>query len=93
MDDIDLNALFRQFDERTRHGLHRTVHIAFDDDIQLLERTDRDAASDFVERYVLLGHDALHPLQLLAFVGDFAGRTVVVHHVEQIACLGRAVET
>ena len=93
VDDIDLHRLLGELDERPGHGLDRTVDIALDDDVQFLERTDGDAASDFVERDVLLGHDALHALQLLALVGDFARRTVVVHDVERIARLRSAVET
>ena len=42
---------------------------------------------------MLLGHDALHALQLLAFVGDFACRAVVLHHVERIAGLRCAVQS
>ena len=42
---------------------------------------------------MLLGHDALHALQLLALVGDFAGRAVVVHHVEGVAGLRGSVQT
>lgn len=60
---------------------------------RLLERADGDAASDLVERHVLLGHDALHALRLLALVGDFARRTVVLHDVERIAGLRGAVQT
>ena len=40
-------------DERARHGLDRAVHIALDDDVELLERSDGDTAADFVERHVL----------------------------------------
>ena len=93
VDDVDLHALLRELDERSRHRLDRTVNVALDDDVELLERTDGDAAADLVERHVLLGHDALHALQLLALVGDFARRAVVVHHVERIARLRSAVET
>ena len=93
MDHIHLHGLLRELDQRTRHSLNRTIDIAFYDDIQLLERSDGDAASDFVERHVLLGHDALDTLELLAFVGDFTGRAVVLHDVERVACLGSTVQT
>ena len=93
MDDVDLHGLLRELDERARHGFDRAVHVALDDDVELLERSDGDTAADFVERHVLLGHDALHALQLLAFVGDFACRAVVLHHVERIAGLRCAVQS
>jgi len=48
---------------------------------------------DLVERHVLLGHNALHAGQLFAFVGDFACRAVVVHDVERVAGLRRAVQS
>ena len=42
---------------------------------------------------MLLGHNALHAGQLFAFVGDFACRAVVVHDVERVAGLRRAVQS
>ena len=92
VDDVDLHGLFREFDERSGHSLDRSVHVALDDDVQLLERADGDAAADLVERHVLLGHDALHAGQLFALVGDLARRAVVVHDVERVAGLRGAVQ-
>ena len=41
---------------------------------------------------MLLGAQALHPLQLFALVGDVARRTFVVHHVERVPGLRSAVQ-
>jgi len=45
VDDVDLHGLLRELDERARHGLDRAVHIALDDDVELLERSDAPSAS------------------------------------------------
>ena len=57
MDDIDLDILRRQFDERVLDSLYRTVHIGFDDDVEFLEVTDSQTTTDLFESDVLLGAD------------------------------------
>ena len=45
MDDIDLDLLGRESDERVREGLDRAVYVTLDDDIKLLEVAEGSATS------------------------------------------------
>ena len=93
MDYVHLNLLLRQLDQRARHCLNRAVHVTLNDDIQLLERTDSDTTTDLIQRHVLLGHNTLHTLQLLALVSDLACRAIVLHNVEGITRCRSAIQT
>lgn len=66
MDDVDLNFRRGEFDEGVGQSLDGTVHVAFDNDVHLLEVAERDASSDFVECEVCRGSKSLFPLQLEA---------------------------
>lgn len=90
---IHLNLVFGEFYQRVRHGLYRTVHVAFDDDVQLLEVAYGDTASDFIQRDVLLGAQSLHALQLFALAGNGSCAAVVLHDIEVVARLRCAVQT
>ena len=93
MDHVHVNLLGRELDERVGKGLHRTVHVSLDDDIELLEVADGDAPSDFLEGHVLLGLDALDPYELLAPVGDGLGLLLVCHDVELVTGARGSVES
>ena len=93
MDDIDLNLLGRELDERVAEGLNRAVHVALNDDIELLEAAECDTAAHLVKGKHLLGAQTLLALQLLAFVGNLAGLLLGLDHVEGITGLRCAIET
>ena len=92
MDDTDSNLLGGQFDERVAQSLHRTVHIALDDDVEFLEATLCYTVAYFFERGTVAGAQALLTLQLQSFVGDVANFLFRLHHVEGVACLRGTVE-
>src|SRR5690606_11140600 len=73
MDDVDLDLIGGQLLEGIRQGLDRTVHVPFEDDVQLLEVAQGDPSSDFVQGDVTLGPNILFPLQLGAFGSDLLG--------------------
>ncbi len=93
VNDIDLDILGGEFDERVAEGFHGTIHVALDDDVEFLEVADSETASDFIESDVLLGADGLLALQLLALVGNLACLLFGGQDVELVARLRRAVET
>ena len=59
MDDINLNILRREFDERVFECLDRTVHIGLDDNIELFEVSDRKTTTDLLETDMFLRADTL----------------------------------
>ena len=93
MDHIDLYLFGGELDEGIGKGLHGTVHITLDDNVEFLEVTDGYAASYLLESHVLLGLDALDAQELLTLVGDALGFLLVSHHIELLARRRSAVET
>ena len=93
MDDIDLNLVGRELDQRIAQRLNRTVHIALDDDIQFMEVAESQPSAHFVQRQHLLGTQALFALQLLTFVGNFAGFLIGIEHMEGVTGSRSTVQT
>ena len=85
MDDIDLNFFSTEALERIGECLDRTVHVAFEDDVELLEVSDGQSASDFFEGEVLLRADALFARKLLTALGNLLGLAFVFKDGEVVA--------
>ena len=93
MDDVDLDILRGEFDERVFECLHRTVHIGFDDDIEFLEVTDSHTTTDLLKTNMFLRTDRLLALELLTFVSDVTCLLLGRQYVELVTCLRCTVET
>ena len=92
-DDVDLHLLRRELEERVGQCLHRSVGVALDDDVELVELSASDAVGNVAQREALLRAETLLALQLLALVGNLAGLLLRLEHVERVARRGRAVES
>ena len=93
MDDVDLHLFGRELQQTVSQGLHGTVHVCLDDDVELLEVADGDTTTDLVQSDVRAGAACLFALQLLTTVGDGFHLALIGHHVEGIARHGSAVQT
>src|SRR5690606_32900624 len=93
VDNVYLDFISGQFEERVRQCFNRTVHVTLNDNVQLLEVTNSKPATDFVQRNVLLGPHGLLTEYLSAFGGDFTRLAVSSHDVEFFTRLRCAVET
>ncbi len=93
MDDVDLDILGGELDERVLDSLDGTVHIGLDDDVEFLEVSDSQTATDLLESDVLLGADRLLALQLLTLVSNLACLLLGRQYVELVTGLRRTVET
>ena len=93
MDDIDLDILCGEFDKRVLDSLHGSVHVRFDDNIEFLEVSDSQTATDFFQSDMFLRADGLFALELLAFVCDVACLLLRRDDIELITGLRRSVET
>lgn len=80
-------------DERVLDSLDGTVHIGLDDDVEFLEVSDSQTATDLLESDVLLGADRLLALQLLTLVSNLACLLLGRQYVELVTGLRRTVET
>lgn len=92
MDDVDLDLVGRELEQRVAERFDGAVHVAFDDDVELLEVADGATPAYVVECEYLLGAHAQFALQLLALGGDLAGLLLGLHHVEGVAGGGGAVK-
>ena len=92
MDDIDLDFLCGEFDERIAESLKRSVNIALDYYIEFLEVADCNTAADLIEGDVFLGTKSLLPLELRPLCGDVLSLLVGLHPIDLDTCLGRYVE-
>ena len=92
MNHIHLYVLRGEFQERVFQCLYRTVHISFDNDIQFLEVTNSQAASNLLQTNMFLRADGLLALQLLAFVRNLACLLLGWQHIELIACLRSTIQ-
>ena len=92
VDDVDLNLLGREFDERVAECLDGAVHVALDDEVEFLHATQSDVVSQLFQTTTLHGAQTLFASQLLTLVGNLASLLVAVHHMEGIACLRCAVQ-
>ena len=73
-------------------GLHRALHVALDEQRELLGPGRLQLGHHLLERAALTGHgQALAPLAQ-AVIGDLAGAGLVLDHGELIAGLGRGIE-
>ena len=84
VDNVNLNLGCRELDERVAQSLDRTVNIALNDDVELVELTQSAQASDVLKSAAVLSALHLLTLQLLASVGDLACLLIGVHHVELV---------
>ena len=93
MDDVDLNFLRREADERIGERFDRAVHVTLDDDIELLEVAQRTTTSEFVEGKPLLRTVVLLTLELLTLAGDATRFLLGLHDVEGLTCSRRTIQT
>ena len=93
MNDVDLNFLRGEADERVGERFDRAVHVTLDDDIELLEVTQRTATSEFVEGKTLLRAVVLLTLELLTLAGDTTRFLFGLHNVEGLTCGRCTVQT
>ena len=89
---VDLHFRCGQLDERVGQGFYRTVHVAFDHEVELMEIVERAAASELFEAEAFLGAQAEFSLELFALSCDFACLLLRFKHVERVSCRRRAVE-
>ena len=87
MDDVDLDLVGRELEQRVAECLHRTVHVGLDDDIEFLEVAQCNAAANLVEGHMLLCAQTQLALQLCTAVGDVLGLLLVFGDVEGVASL------
>src|SRR5690606_5645973 len=59
----------------------------FDNDIELLEATDRQTTADFIQGDMFLGTKALLTLYLLSGVGNLSRFTLSIVYLDRITCL------
>src|SRR5205085_11505849 len=89
-DDVAADFLRRQLLERRGDGFHRTVDVALDDDLELVELAGLDLIVKLIERDVaLLAHLAILGGHAAA-LGHFAGFAFVADDDEGVAGLRRA---
>ena len=93
MEHIHLHLLGGKLDKRVGKSLDRTVHVAFHNDIELLEVADGLAAGNIVESENLCCAQTLLAGELLALVGNLAGFLLCFQHIEHVAGGRSAVET
>ena len=92
MDDVDLNLLRGELLERVAQCLDGAVHVALDNQVQFLEFSNRDAASQLFQRYRTLRTNALFTLQLLTLHRNVAGFALILEDVEFITGIRSAVK-
>ena len=93
VDDVDLHLLGGELEQAVGQGFGRTVHVALDDEVELLEFTHRDPAAEFLEGDLLLRPDALFTLQLLALLGNGPGFPLAFKDVEFVTSIRGAVQS
>jgi len=71
--DADGDLFGGEFLQGVTEGFDGTVHIAFDDEVELLKVTQGQAATDLIEGDMFFSADALFAKDLAASVGDFLG--------------------
>ncbi len=89
---VDLYFLGGQTFEGVLQCLDRTVHIALDQQVELLEVAQGYTAPNLVEVHTLHGAQALLACQLFALGGYFSCLLVALHDVEGVACCGCTVQ-
>ena len=82
-----------KFLQRITQGFHRTVHITFDNKIELLEVTQCQAAADLIQRDMLFGTDALLAQYLRPAVGYFFSLTLIGKYFEFLSSLRCAAQS
>src|SRR5690606_3139984 len=92
VDDVHGHLLVRQLEERVGEGLDGAAHVALDDEVELVELAEGEAAREVVEGDVAAGVEALLALELRPLRRDLARLPLVVEHDEAGAHLGRAGE-
>src|SRR5664280_942491 len=93
MDDVKLDFRSRKFNKRIAEGFDGTVHITFDNNIQLLEITDCNPSTDLIESDMLLRAQSLFALKLSSLIGNLLSLLVAFHDVELVTCLRGSVQT
>ena len=93
VDDIHMNLLGREFDEGVAEGFDRTVHVALDDEIEVLNTTHCDVVCNIFESLTTSGTNTLLALELFTLVGNFTSLLFCFHHVELVTCCWCTVQT
>ena len=93
MDDVDLDLLCREADERVGERFDRAIDIPLDDDIELLEVAKGTATSQFVEGKSLLRAVVLLALELLTLASDATSFLLGVHHIEGLTSSRSTIQT
>ena len=84
MDHVHADLLRGEFDEGIGEGFDGTVHVGLDNDVELLEVAQRNAAADLLQGDVRLRLDALDAEQLLALGGDVARLFFIFQDVQVV---------
>ena len=72
MENVDLNLGSRKLKQRIRQSLDRTVHVALDDEVKLVEVVECAATAELLESDTLLGAHIELTLKLFALRRDIA---------------------
>ena len=91
--DVDLNLLRGELDERVAESLDTSVGVSLDDDVELLERSERYTVRDVRQREAFLRAESLLALQLQTLVGYLSGLLLRLEHMERVAGGGCSVES
>ena len=82
-----------KFLQRVTKGFDRTIHVTFDDDIELFEVPQCETAADLIEGDVFLGPHSLFAEDLCPSVGHFLGFSLIGVDTELLPCLWCTVQT
>ena len=93
MNDIHLDLLRRELLQRVTEGLNRTVHVTLHNEVELLEFSNRDPATQLLKRNRLLRPNPLFTLQLLTLGRDRPRFLFIFKAVELVPCRWCAIET
>ena len=78
--------------ERVREGADGALHVALDDDVELLEPALLDAREEVVERHRAAVGQLLGAQALVALGRPLARLALVLHHAEALAGVHHAAE-
>ena len=79
--------------QRVTEGLHRTVHVTLDDDVEFLEVTECQPSADFIECNVFLRADTLFTHDLCTPVGYLFGFRFIIINLEFLTSLRCTIQT
>ena len=93
MNHIDPNFFRRKIDQRVRQGFDRTVHIALDNEVELMEVAKCATASQLFEPETFLRTQPQLALQLFATTGNLTCFLFRFKNIQGIAGLRRTVQS